>query len=42
MPKRGGQITSRNATDVSEMGMYDTSAVEKDITAVVSITFSMK
>lgn len=36
------QITSRNSTDVSDMGMYDTSSIEKDITAVVSITFSME
>ncbi|WP_223342668.1 MULTISPECIES: hypothetical protein [unclassified Synechocystis] len=36
------QIISRNSTDVSDMGMYSTSAVEKDITAVVSITFSIK
>ncbi|WLT37153.1 SIMPL domain-containing protein [Synechocystis sp. B12] len=36
------QITSRNSTDVNDMGIYDTSSIEKDITAVVSITFSMK
>lgn len=36
------QITSRNSTDVSDTGTYDTSSIDKDITAVVSITFSMK
>ncbi|MFM7192339.1 MAG: SIMPL domain-containing protein, partial [Microcystaceae cyanobacterium] len=36
------QITSRNSTEVSDMGTYDTSSIDKDITAVVSISFSMK
>jgi uncharacterized protein len=36
------QITSRNSTDVSDSGIYDTSSIEKDITAVVSVTFGMK
>lgn len=36
------QITSRNSTDVSDYGIYDTSSIDKDITAVVSVTFSMK
>lgn len=36
------QITSRNSTDVSDYGIYDTSSIEKDITAVVSVTFSME
>lgn len=36
------QITARNSTDVSDSGIYDTSSIDKDITAVVSITFSMK
>lgn len=36
------QITPRNSTDVNDMGIYDTSSIEKDITAVVSITFSME
>ena len=35
------QITSRNSTDVSDYGIYDTSSLEKDITAVVSVTFGM-
>ena len=36
------QITSRNSTAVSDYGIYDTSSLEKDITAVVSVTFGMK
>lgn len=36
------QITSRNSTEVSDYGIYDTSSLEKDITAVVSVQFSMK
>jgi hypothetical protein len=36
------QITSRNSTDVSDYGIYDTSSVDKDITAVVSVTFSIR
>lgn len=36
------QITSRNSTDVSDYGIYDTSSIDKDITAVVSVTFNMK
>jgi len=36
------QITARNSTDVSDYGIYDTSSLEKDITAVVSITFAVK
>lgn len=36
------QITARNSTDVSDYGIYDTSSIDKDITAVVSITFSME
>ncbi|VEP11553.1 conserved hypothetical protein [Hyella patelloides LEGE 07179] len=35
------QITSRNSTDVSNYGIYDTSSLEKDITAVVSVQFGM-
>ena len=35
------QITSRNSTDVNDSGIYDTSSIEKDITAVVSVTFSL-
>lgn len=36
------QITSRNSTDVSDYGIYDTSSLEKDITAVVSVQFGIK
>jgi uncharacterized protein len=36
------QITSRNSTEVSDSGIYNTSSVDKDITAVVSITFAME
>jgi uncharacterized protein len=36
------QITARNSTQVSDYGIYDTSSLEKDITAVVSITFAVK
>jgi uncharacterized protein len=36
------QITARNSTDVSDYGIYDTSSLEKDITAVVSLSFSVK
>ena len=35
------QITARNSTDVSDYGIYDTTSIEKDITAVVSVTFGM-
>ncbi len=36
------QITPRNSTDVSDYGVYDTTSIDKDITAVLSITFSMR
>jgi len=36
------QITARNSTEISDYGRYDTSALDKDITAVVSITFAVK
>jgi hypothetical protein len=36
------QITSRNSTEVSDSGTYDTSSLDKDITAVVSVTFSIQ
>ena len=35
------QVTAPNATDVSDSGIYDTSTPEKDVTAVVSVTFSL-
>lgn len=36
------QITSRHSTEVSDYGIYDTSSLEKDITAVVSVKFSLE
>ncbi|MBU0518856.1 SIMPL domain-containing protein [bacterium] len=36
------QITARNSTDISDRGMYDTRALEKDITAVVRLTFAIE
>ncbi len=36
------QITSRNSTAVSDSGIYDTSSVDKDITAVVSVEFGVE
>jgi len=36
------QITARNSTDVSDYGIYDTSSLEKDITAVISVTFAVE
>ena len=35
------QITARNSTEVSGEGKYDTSSIEKDITAVVSVKFGI-
>jgi hypothetical protein len=36
------QITARNSTEVSDSGIYDTSSLEKDITAVVPLSFAVK
>lgn len=36
------QITSRHSTEVSSRGMYSTSTVEKKITAVVTIEYSIR
>jgi hypothetical protein len=36
------QITSPNSTDVSDSGINDTSSIEKKVTAVVSVTFSIE
>ena len=36
------QVTSPNSTDVSDYGEYDTSTIDKDVTAVVDVTFSLK
>jgi len=35
------QITSKNSTEVSDYGINDTSSLEKKVTAVVSISFSI-
>jgi len=35
------QITPRNSTDVSDYGINDTSSREKDVTAVVTVTFGL-
>jgi len=35
------QITPRFSTDVSDYGSYDTSSIDKDITAVVRVTFGI-
>jgi hypothetical protein len=35
------QVTASGATDVSGGGVYDTSTITKDVTAVVSVTFSL-
>lgn len=36
------QITPRHSTEVSGEGIYDTTSVEKNITAVVSVTFALR
>jgi hypothetical protein len=36
------QITAADSTDVSDYGVYDTSTIEKDMTAVVSISFAVE
>ena len=35
------QITPRDSTDVSDYGINDTSSREKDVTAVVTATFTV-
>ncbi|HMQ05318.1 MAG TPA: SIMPL domain-containing protein [Pyrinomonadaceae bacterium] len=35
------QITAADSTEVSDYGMYDTSTIEKDMTAVVSVSFAV-
>jgi hypothetical protein len=35
------QITAPGSTDTSGEGVYDTSTVDKDVTAVVNLTFAM-
>ena len=36
------QITAPGSTDTSGEGVYDTSTIDKDVTAVVNLTFSMR
>ena len=36
------QVTPRNSTDVSDYGINDTTSREKDVNAVVSVTFAVK
>jgi len=36
------QITPVNSNDVSDMGISDTSSIEKKITSVANVTFSVK
>lgn len=36
------QITSPNSTEVSDSGVYDTTSLDKDITAVVSVEFGIE
>lgn len=36
------QVTPRNSTEVSDYGMNDTSSLDKDITAVVRVTFAVR
>jgi uncharacterized protein len=36
------QITAADSTDVSDYGVYDTSTIEKDMTAVVNISFAVR
>jgi hypothetical protein len=35
------QVTSSNSTQVSDYGVYDTSTLKKDVTAVVNVTFAL-
>jgi len=35
------QVTPRNSTEVSDYGMNDTSSLDKDVTAVVRVTFAV-
>ena len=36
------QVTSPNSTEVQDYGVYDTSTLDKDVTAVVNVTFALK
>jgi hypothetical protein len=35
------QVTSPNSVEVSDYGVYDTSTVDKEVTAVVNVTFAL-
>jgi hypothetical protein len=35
------QVTTPNSTEVEDFGVYDTSTLEKDVTAVVNVTFAL-
>jgi uncharacterized protein len=35
------QVTSPNSTQVSDLGTYDTTTLQKDVTAVVNVTFAL-
>jgi hypothetical protein len=35
------QVSSPNSTDVSDYGVYDTTTLHKDVTAVVNVTFAL-
>jgi len=35
------QVTSPNSTQVEDYGVYDTATLEKDVTAVVNVTFAL-
>ena len=36
------QVTTPNSTEVSDYGVYDTSTLRKDVTAVVNVSFALK
>jgi hypothetical protein len=36
------QVTTPNSTQVEDYGVYDTGTLEKDVTAVVNVTFALK
>lgn len=36
------QITAPNSTEVSDYGVYDTTTIRKDVTAVVNVTFALQ
>jgi len=35
------QVSSPNSTDVTDYGVYDTTTLRKDVTAVVNVTFAL-